>query len=124
MIADISPAIGGAPDATAIPSESGSEVSDTIRPGHQVVAPVLQPGQPIARLRVGDDCSRDILTHKSITPGASHRSAPGRGNELGVGLDECGRRGAAAGNARPHSAMKTRNGLALDRVGRESRGLA
>ena len=32
MIAEIRPQIGGAPDATAMPSENGSEISETTSP--------------------------------------------------------------------------------------------
>ena len=53
MIAEISPQIGGAPDATAMPSENGSETSETTSPAEQVVSPVLQPGQAVRGLLRG-----------------------------------------------------------------------
>src|SRR3954471_3255638 len=46
MIADVMPVIGGAPDATAMPSENGSEISDTTRPAKMSCRQCFNPWMP------------------------------------------------------------------------------
>ncbi len=46
MIAEISPQIGGAPEATAIPRENGSEISETTSPATRSCRQCFRPARP------------------------------------------------------------------------------
>src|SRR5262245_32840464 len=47
MIAEIRPQIGGAPDATAIPSENGSDIRETTSPAVISCRQCLRPATPL-----------------------------------------------------------------------------
>ena len=46
MIAEISPQIGGAPEATAIPRENGTETSETTSPATRSCRQCFSPARP------------------------------------------------------------------------------
>ena len=48
MIAEIKPQIGGAPDATAMPSEKGSETSETTSPASRSWRQCFRPARPFS----------------------------------------------------------------------------
>src|SRR5436305_11413651 len=52
MIAEISPETGGAPDATAIPSEKGSEINETINPETMSCRQCFNPSTPLRGLTI------------------------------------------------------------------------
>src|SRR5262245_44325430 len=46
IIADVMPVMGGAPEATAMPSENGSEISETTRPAKMSWRQCFRPAMP------------------------------------------------------------------------------
>src|SRR5271157_1980737 len=70
MIAEISPQMGGAPEATAIPSENGTETIETTSPASRSCRQCFSPARPFCGF------SAAIIAVSSI----SHHSPECRGN--------------------------------------------
>jgi hypothetical protein len=47
MIAEMTPQIGGAPEATAMPRENGSEMSETTNPAAKSCLQCFNPAKPL-----------------------------------------------------------------------------
>src|SRR3954452_7507475 len=47
MMAEIRPQIGGAPEATAMPSENGTEINDTTSPAARSCLQCFRPAMPL-----------------------------------------------------------------------------
>ena len=53
MMAEMTPVIGGAPDATAMPSESGSDTNATCKPAPRSKRQCLRPASPFFGCALG-----------------------------------------------------------------------
>src|SRR5208337_4823324 len=56
MIDEIKPAIGGAPEATAMPNDRGSDVSETISPATMSYRQCFSPARPLLGFSITTAC--------------------------------------------------------------------